>query len=82
MGPMFKFRPDLVFPSTSSLNVETSDLDTPVDSGDDTDSDSGSDDSYKTAEEGEDEEEEVQGPRYRVRRDPLFLRILIALSKV
>ena len=75
---MFKFRPDPVFSSTSSLNVETSDLDTPVDS----DSDSDSDDSYQTAEEGDDEDEDVaQMPRRRVKKDPLFLRILIALAK-
>jgi hypothetical protein len=76
---MFKFRPDPIFSSTSSLNVETSDLDTPGDS--DSDSDSGSDDSYQTAEEGDDEDEVAQGPRRRVKKDPLFLRILIALAK-
>jgi hypothetical protein len=77
---MFKFRPDPVFSSTSSLNVETSDLDTPVDS--DSDSDSDSDDSYQTAEEGDDEDEDVaQMPRRRVKKDPLYLRILIALAK-
>jgi hypothetical protein len=82
LSPMFKFRPDPVFSSTSSLNVETSDLDTPVDSNSDSDSDSGSDDSYQTAEEGDDEDEDVaQGPRRRVKKDPLFLRILIALAK-
>jgi hypothetical protein len=80
LSPMFKFRPDAVFSSTSSLDVESSDLDTPVDSDSDSDSDSGSDDSYQTAEEGEDEDV-PQGPRRRVKKDPLFLRILIALAK-
>jgi hypothetical protein len=78
LSPMFKFRPDPVFSSTSSLDVESSDLDTPSDS--DSDSDSGSDDSYQTAEEGDDEDV-AQRPRRRVKKDPLFLRILIALAK-
>jgi hypothetical protein len=79
LSPMFKFRPDPVFSSTSSLNVDSSDLDTPVDS--DSDSDSVSDDSYQTAEEGDDEDDVAQRPRRRVKKDPLFLRILIALAK-